>query len=92
MSSYSTYYTYIAQCDDGTYYVGQTNNLKRRFKQHNGVLIGGARYTHTRRPVTCRYFEEWNTRSIAMHREYVLKKLTHQQKEKMCNSFEIFSE
>ena len=31
-------------------YVGVTNSLPRRLRQHNGELPGGARYTHARRP------------------------------------------
>jgi predicted GIY-YIG superfamily endonuclease len=32
-------------------YVGMTNNMRRRLRQHNGEIVNGARTTHLRRPV-----------------------------------------
>ena len=75
-----SYYVYVAQCSDGTFYVGQTNDLSKRFEQHNGILNGGAHYTCNKRPIVCQYFETFGTRSLALKREYELKKLTHKQK------------
>ena len=31
-------------------YIGKTNDYKRRHRQHNGELVGGARYTRSHRP------------------------------------------
>ncbi len=78
------YYTYIAKCADGSFYTGQTNNWYFREKDHNGKgLFPGARYTKSRRPIHIVYTEEWTTRAFAMHREKVLKQLSHRQKEEL---------
>lgn len=83
------YYTYILLCCDGTYYVGQTNNLELRLAKHNGEKKGGAKYTRTRRPVTLAYIETFADKSSAMKREYELKQLTHQEKEALCKDYKI---
>ena len=42
----SDYLCYILKCDNYTYN-GCTNNFKRRIRQHNGEIKGGAKYTHS---------------------------------------------
>ena len=38
------YLVYILQADNLSY-IGMTNNFERRWKQHNQLLQGGAKYT-----------------------------------------------
>lgn len=73
------YYTYLARCSDNTLYCGYTIDIAKRELRHN--FGRGARYTCRRRPVKIVYFEEFETRSAAMKREYYLKQLTKLQKE-----------
>ena len=46
------YYCYILQSisNPRRTYIGITNNLKRRLRQHNGDIVGGAKYTRSNRP------------------------------------------
>lgn len=47
----SKWYCYlIASLSENLTYVGKTNDVKRRLKQHNGRLSGGAKYTQRGRP------------------------------------------
>jgi putative endonuclease len=55
----------------GTYYVGQTEDLERRMKEHNEGLLG--RYTKQKGPWILVYTESYSTRSEAMKREKYLK-------------------
>ena len=45
-----TYFCYLIRSKNNATYIGITNNLKRRLRQHNGIISGGARSTASRRP------------------------------------------
>ena len=66
------FYTYLLQCADGSFYVGCTNNLEKRIKQHNDSKWG-AHYTKIRRPVNLEYSEEFKTLKGARQREAEIK-------------------
>jgi putative endonuclease len=73
-----SFYVYILQCVDGSFYTGYTKDLNERTRQHeNGT---GAKYTKSHRPQRVAYVELFGTRSAAMKREREIKKLSHQQK------------
>ncbi|MGL5615776.1 MAG: GIY-YIG nuclease family protein [Sarcina sp.] len=76
-------YTYILECADKTFYTGYTNNLENRIKVHNSGL--GAKYTRGRTPVKLLYYEEFESKSEALKREYAIKKMTRKEKEKLIN-------
>jgi len=71
-------------CCNGSFYTGYTKDLEERTKQHqNGK---GARYTKAHKPQKLAYFEEHNSRGVAMRREREIKKLSHQQKQALVDS------
>ena len=76
-----SYYCYILECADGTYYTGWTVNPERRVKMHNKGR--GARYTRTRCPVKLVYVEELPDRKAAMKREIAIKKMKREGKGKL---------
>lgn len=75
------HYVYVLKCSDGTYYTGYTNNLEKRIGQHN--CGKGAKYTKGKRPVKLVYKEEFSDKSTAMKREYQIKQLTRQEKQRL---------
>lgn len=80
-----SYFVYIVQCADSTYYTGVATDVSRRVKEHN-TSKKGAKYTSTRRPVTLVYQEEHPDRSTAQKREHVVRKLSRTQKNELaCN-------
>ena len=76
---------YILECGDKTLYCGITNNLDNRMRQHRGEIKGGAKYTRSRQPFSVAYTEEVATRSEALKRECVIKKMTKKDKETLLN-------
>ncbi len=72
-------FVYIVECADTTLYVGCTNNIAKRIKEHN-TSKRGAHYTKIRRPVELRYVEELDSLAEARAREAQLKRLSRKQK------------
>lgn len=82
------YYVYMLQCADKTFYIGSTNDLKRRLVVHN-TSKSGAHYTKIRRPVVLKYSEKLKNKSLALKREFALKKLTRSEKLKLFQPYDI---
>lgn len=74
-----TWWVYIVECADLSYYTGITTNIEKRIDKHN--TGSGAKYTKFKRPVWLIYFEKYTNRSEATKREMEIKKLTRKQKE-----------
>lgn len=78
-------YVYILECIDGTLYVGCTNNLEKRLKQHNESK-NGAHYTKIRRPVVLIYKEVYASLAEGRRREAEIKRMTRAQKLALIDS------
>lgn len=72
-------FVYILECADASLYVGCTNNLEKRLKEHN-TSKQGAHYTKIRRPVAFKYSEAFPNLKEARAREATLKRLTRREK------------
>jgi putative endonuclease len=79
-----TWFVYLLECSDGSYYTGITNNLDRRIKQHNKGK--GAKYTKGRGPVILKCYLLVATKSEALKIEYKIKKLSRSEKLKYFES------
>jgi putative endonuclease len=65
------YYVYVIKSiKDGKIYVGHTNNLTKRYKQHNQGLV---KATNSRKPFRLLYYEACNILKDATSREKSLK-------------------
>ena len=80
----ASYWAYILECSDGTFYAGYTNNLEKRIAKHNEGK--GAKYTRGRLPVKLVYHKEYKCLRPALKAEAGIKKLTRKQKEKLIFS------
>ncbi len=78
------WYVYMLECADGTLYTGVATDVERRVVEHN-TSVKGAKYTRAKRPVRLVYSEEWKSRSEATLREYELKQLSREEKQKLID-------
>lgn len=77
-------YVYMLRCRDGSLYTGWTNDLEKRLKAHNSG--SASKYTRTRLPAELVYFEEWESKEVAMSREWHIKRLSREEKLKLIEN------
>jgi len=73
------HFVYILKCNDDTLYVGCTNNLEKRLREHN-TSKNGAHYTKIRRPVKLVYSEKCADLAEGRRREAEIKRLSREEK------------
>ncbi len=72
-------FVYILECADTSLYVGCTNNIEKRLKEHN-TSKQGAHYTKIRRPVVLKFSETFSNLKEARAREAALKRWSREKK------------
>jgi predicted GIY-YIG superfamily endonuclease len=73
-----SFFVYILQCADGSFYVGHTTDVLARVKLHNDGR--GALWTACRKPVVLVYQEQKPSEEKAIARERQIKRWTHAKK------------
>lgn len=75
------YIIYILRTSSNTLYIGQTNNLGKRLREHQNKTSKSAKYIKYFSSLELVYTEEYSTRTEAMKREWQLKQWTKAKKE-----------
>lgn len=75
------YFIYFLRTSSNTLYIGQTNNLEKRIKEHRNKSSKSAKYIRYFDSFTLVYSEKYSTRKVAMQREAQLKRWPRAKKE-----------
>lgn len=78
------YFVYMLECADGKYYVGVTNDVQRRFQEHQQGLHPTS-FTFTRRPLKLIYHALFHDIWEAIHWEKQLKRWSAKKKRALTN-------
>lgn len=86
------WHLYILRCKDETLYTGITNDLTRRFEEHQSNGPRCAKYLRGRQPLTMIYHTEFHNKSLALKAEIKVKKLTASQKKLLASGHLVINE
>lgn len=78
-----SWYVYIVECADGSFYTGITTDPVRRAKEHNSNNKIGAKSLRGKRPVKIVYIEEFKSKIDAAKRESAIKTWKRENKLKL---------
>jgi putative endonuclease len=85
------HFAYILECRDGSFYVGSTQDVAKRFEVHSSGK--GPAFTARRLPVRLAYQESFATMEEAVRREKQLKGWSRAKKEALISgNLEMLSE
>ena len=79
MTLEKNYHIYILLCNDGSYYIGHTSNLGRRFSEHTQGMDSRC-YTFLRRPLKMVFSSECTHRFVAFLLERKIKNWSNAKK------------
>lgn len=80
-----SYWVYILLCSNQSYYTGYTDNLEKRFQDHQAGK--GSKYTRSFKPISiAQSWEIKGNKAQAMRIERYIKKLSKSQKEKLVQN------
>ena len=79
------YFVYLLRTSSNTLYIGQTNNLEKRLREHRNKSSKSAKYIRYFSSFTLVYSEKYSTRKEAMKREAQIKKWTRAKKEALVS-------
>ena len=77
----ASYWVYILRCGDGSLYTGIARDVERRLAVHRSGK--GAKYTRGRGPLQIVYRERCPDHGTALRREYAIKQLSRDEKERL---------
>ena len=77
------YYIYMLRCEGNTIYTGITNDMKRRWEEHQTKDEKGAKYTKGHSVLKIEAIWTTEDRALASKLEYHIKHLTKEQKENL---------
>ncbi len=77
-------YVYILECSDKSYYIGVTNDLEKRFLQHE-IGLNRNCYTFTKRPLKIVFYEMFNNPTSAISFEKKIKGWNRKKKDALIN-------
>jgi len=78
------FYVYILKCSDDSFYIGITNDIKRRLEEHNSDKNIFA-YTFIRKPLELVWVEQFTTPNEAISKEKQLKGWSRKKKLALIN-------
>ena len=78
-----SFWVYILQCSNGTYYTGHTDDLEKRIAQHQQGEIKG--YSSKRLPINLVFCADFPSRDEAFSRERQIKGWSHRKKQALID-------